>query len=75
MHERVGVVSHHPFWSPDGRSIVYMSRNSLWTIGVTGHGARRLTRSSTEDVDPDWWKPVDAGLGGSGTAASAAERG
>lgn len=57
-HGRVGVVSHHPSWSPDGRSIVYMSRRGLWTIGANGHGARPLTRSSTEDLDPDWQKPA-----------------
>jgi len=57
-HERVGVVSHHPSWSPDGRSIVYMSRRGLWTIGANGRSARPLTRSSTEDLDPDWLKPA-----------------
>jgi Tol biopolymer transport system component len=57
-HERVGVVSHHPSWSPNGRSIVYMSRNSLWTIDVDGRGAHSITRSPIEDVDPDWSKPA-----------------
>lgn len=57
-HERAGWVSHHPSWSPDGRSIVYMKGRGLWTIGVNGRGARQLTRSSREDVDPDWWKPA-----------------
>jgi TolB protein len=63
-HEREGIVSHHPSWSPDGRSIVYMSRNSLWTIGVSGRGAHRLTRSPMEDVDPDWSKPAVLGASG-----------
>ncbi|HEU5216059.1 MAG TPA: hypothetical protein VFU30_11010 [Gaiellaceae bacterium] len=57
-HERTGWVSHHPSWSPDGRSIVYMRGRGLWTIGANGRGARQLTRSSREDVDPDWWKPA-----------------
>ena len=62
-HERVGVVSHHPSWSADGHSIVYMSRTSLWIIGVNDGGVgHRLTRSPMEDADPDWSKPAQAGL-------------
>ena len=35
-----------------------MSRRGLWTIGSSGQGARQLTRTSTEDLDPDWLKPA-----------------
>ena len=63
-HERVGVVSHHPSWSPDGRSMVYMKGRGLWTIGANGHGARQLTRTSMEDLDPDWLKSATPNANG-----------
>jgi Tol biopolymer transport system component len=59
--ERVGIVSHHPSWSTDGRQIVFMSNRgaalkgaSLWILNVNGGGTRRLTRSRYEDADPAW---------------------
>jgi Tol biopolymer transport system component len=48
-----------PFWSPDGRSIVFDSlgddgHRDIWTIGVDGSGLRQLTRDSLDDTVPSW---------------------
>lgn len=60
-HEKVGVVSHHPSWSPNGRRIVFISNRaarfegaSLYIVNADGTGLRRLTRARFEDVDPVW---------------------
>jgi TolB protein len=60
-HEQTGIASHHPTWSPDGRTIAFMSDrgaagkgSSLWQIKSNGTEARRLTHSLFEDADPDW---------------------
>jgi Tol biopolymer transport system component len=58
-HAPIGVVNHHPSWSPDGRSIVYVKEgkagNDLWIIGVNGRGNHRLTWLSRAFVQyPDW---------------------
>jgi Tol biopolymer transport system component len=58
----VGTVSHHPTWSADGRTIVFMSNRgpnlergaSLWLVSPATGGLRRLTSSIFEDADPDW---------------------
>ncbi len=48
-----------PFWTPDGRSILFLSDRSgttdLWSIGVSDgkpHGEPRLVRSSIGPVEP-----------------------
>jgi hypothetical protein len=58
-HERTGVASHHPTWSPDGGSIAFMSTReagtdgaSIWQINTNGRGLRQLTHARFEDADP-----------------------
>lgn len=49
-----------PTWSPDGRSIVYVSdetrRQHLYVIDVASKQKRRLTREGTSNLDPDYGK-------------------
>ena len=47
---------HGPAWSPDGRTLVYVSNRSgtswdLYAIRVHGTGERRLTRTPHADED------------------------
>jgi TolB protein len=47
-----------PSWSPDGRQLVYVSDSSgtpqLYIIPREGGAPRRISRSGTENVAPDW---------------------
>ncbi len=47
-----------PAWSPDGRSIVYVSdesrRQHLYIIDAASKSKRRVTASGSQNVDPDW---------------------
>jgi TolB protein len=46
---------HGPTWSPDGRTLVYVSNRDgqweLYAIGADGRGERRLTNTPNEDED------------------------
>ena len=47
-----------PAWSPDGKSIAYVSdetrRQHLYVLDVAGGKKRRVTSAGTQNVDPDW---------------------
>ena len=48
-----------PFWSPDGRSVVFDARaeggqRDIWVIGADGSGLRQVTRSAANDFVPSW---------------------
>ena len=47
-----------PAWSPDGRSIVYVSdetrRLHLYVVDAATKKTRRITSSGTQNIDPDW---------------------
>lgn len=47
-----------PSWSPDGKSIVYVSdaskRTHLYAVDVATKKSRRLTAAGTQNIDPDW---------------------
>ena len=47
-----------PAWSPDGRSIVYVSDETrhpqLYVIDVATKVKRRLTSKGSQNIDPDW---------------------
>jgi len=47
-----------PSWSPDGRSVVYVSNDTrhpqLYIVDVATRKVRRLTSRGTQNVNPDW---------------------
>ncbi|HXQ63351.1 MAG TPA: CehA/McbA family metallohydrolase [Steroidobacteraceae bacterium] len=49
---------YQPDWSPDGRSVVYVSyRNSaleLWMLDLASRGSRQLTSGGAVNVEPRW---------------------
>jgi len=49
-----------PTWSPDGRSIAYVSDETrhpqIYVIDIATRKTRRLTSKGTQNVDPDWGK-------------------
>jgi Tol biopolymer transport system component len=48
-----------PAWSSDGKRLVYVAPNGLFTVNVDGSDVRRLTKTSalTHDVAPAWQPP------------------
>jgi tricorn protease len=44
----------NPALSPDGRTIVFTYRGDLWTVGVEGGDAARLTNHPAHDHAPVW---------------------
>jgi dipeptidyl aminopeptidase/acylaminoacyl peptidase len=56
-----GVSSSHPRWSPDGKSIAFLSardegKTQVWLLNVCGGEAERLTNAS-QDVEDFVWSP------------------
>ena len=52
------VVFRDPAWSPDGRRIAVVIEDTggtdVWTIGVNGRAARRVTSGPAKERDPRW---------------------
>jgi Tol biopolymer transport system component len=44
----------NPDWSPDGKTIVFVRRDGLWTIGADGRRLRRLTTVAPGAQFPHW---------------------
>src|SRR6266852_710427 len=56
-----GVSSSHPRWSPDGKSIAFLSERNegqtqVWLLNLRGGEAQRLT-DTPQDVDDFAWSP------------------
>ncbi len=56
-----GVTSSHPRWSPDGKSIAFLSERNegqtqVWLLNLRGGEAQRLT-DTPQDVDDFAWSP------------------
>jgi len=56
-----GVSSSHPRWSPDGKSIAFLSERNdgqtqVWLLNLGGGEAQRLTETP-QDVDDFLWSP------------------
>lgn len=45
------VTGFDPVWAPNGKTIVFVHQEDIWSVGVNGHGAHRLIRNGQ---DPDF---------------------
>jgi dipeptidyl aminopeptidase/acylaminoacyl peptidase len=45
-------------WSPDGKSVAYISGGQLWIISVTGNGERRQITNLTGGASGPVWSPI-----------------
>ncbi len=45
------VTGYDPVWAPNGKTIVFVHNEDIWSVGVNGHGARRIIRNGQ---DPDF---------------------
>ena len=45
-------------WSPDGKSVAYISGGQLWIISVTGNGERRQLTNLTGGASGPVWSPT-----------------
>ncbi|HEX8290377.1 MAG TPA: DPP IV N-terminal domain-containing protein, partial [Pyrinomonadaceae bacterium] len=50
----VGAVDKYPSWSPDGRQVVFVRNQQLWTVGRDGGTAVKLSTGSDQDEQPSW---------------------
>jgi Tol biopolymer transport system component len=45
---------HHPSWSPDGKSIAYMSHGGVWVMKADGSVKQNISHGTTRDSEPVW---------------------
>lgn len=45
---------HHPSWSPDGKSIAYMSHGGVWVMKADGSAKQNISHGTTRDSEPAW---------------------
>ena len=53
-HGYGSVTPHRPLWSPNGRSIAFITKHQLRVVDVASGRFRVVTRSSTGFTDPGW---------------------
>jgi Tol biopolymer transport system component len=59
LHKLTNIESSYPFWSPDGRKIVFQSNRidenrEIYVMNADGTGLRRLTFAPGDDQTPVW---------------------